>query len=119
SQPYPAWFKLRSIRRSSKQEFEERFGYLPNTPPTILWSSGAPPQPINTQAHGNAILHLSDLRFGQYHRWNTAMVPNRTHMTTEQAIVQTLLMHDVDPAMVSVVVMCGNFVSGNPSSEAY
>ena len=119
AQPYPAWFRLRSIRRSSRQEFEERFGYLPNTPPTILWRSGTLPQPINVQARGSAILHISDLRFGQHHRWNTANVPNRTHMTTEQAIVQTLLMHGIDLTSVGVVVICGNFVSDNPSSEAY
>lgn len=119
TQPYPAWFKFRSISRSSKREFEERFGYLPNTPPTILWSSGVQPQPVNIRAYGNTILHLSDLRFGQHHRWNTLRAPHRTHMTAEQAIVQTLLVHDIDLAEVALVVICGNFVSGVPSPEAY
>ncbi len=119
SQPYPAWFSFRSIRRSGQQEFAERFGDLPSAPSTIYWSPEPVPQPIIIQARGNDILHLSDLRFGQYHRWNTINVPNRTYMSAEQAIERTLTTRGTDLEAVGVVVICGNFSPENPTDEGF
>jgi hypothetical protein len=119
AQPYPAWFNFRSIRRSSRDEFIQRFGDLPASPSTIYWSPESVPLPVIIPAHGNAILHLSDLSFGRNHRWSTINAPYRTYMTTEKAIEQTLLTHEIDLTAVGVVVICGNLASEAPSSEAF
>jgi hypothetical protein len=118
-QPYPAWFSFTSIRDSNKQEFEERFGHLPNTEDTIYWNPEPAPEPLVIQAQGNAILHLSDLGFGESHRWSTASAPHRIFTSTEQAITQTLLLNGIDLAAVGAVVICGNFASDQPSTEAF
>lgn len=119
TEPYPAWLSFTSIRDSSRQEFMERFGEVPSTSSTIYWRPEPVPQPLIIPSSGAAILHVSDLSFGQHHRWSTVNVPHRTYMTTEQAVVQTLLLHDIDLAAIGVVVICGNFVSDKPSAEAF
>ena len=119
SQPYPAWFSLRSIRKTTAREFEYRFGDLPDSPETLYWSPEEVPDPVIVEARGSVILHLSDLRFGKHHRWRSESAPRRSHMTADQAIAQTLLINDVGLASVGVVVICGNFVSEEPTAEAY
>ncbi|MGH3277729.1 MAG: hypothetical protein ACRDNW_01150 [Trebonia sp.] len=117
--PYPAWFRFRSIRDSSKQEFEERFGHLPNSRGTIYWNPEPEPEPLVIQATGSAIVHLSDLRFGQHHRWSTFSEPHRSFIFTEQAIGQTLRLNDIDLAAIGVVVISGNFASDQPNVRAF
>lgn len=118
-QPYPAWLSLRSIRKSNDEEFVQRFGELPSTQATVHWDPQPIPEPLVIQAEGHSILHLADLRFGQHHRWSTAVAPHRSFVTTEQAIARALLVHDIDLAAIGVVVICGNFVSGAPTAGAY
>ena len=120
-QAYPAWFSFRSIRPSSRAEFVERFGDLPlpTSTSTIYWSPQPVPQPVVNKAHGSAVLHISDLRFGEHHRWNTSSKPHRTFTTTEEAIARTLLIHNVDLASVGAVVICGNFTAEEPSTDAF
>jgi hypothetical protein len=118
-EPYPAWFRLRSIRKATVEEFEYRFGVLPDSPETLYWSPEEVQDPVIAGASGNAILHLSDLRFGRHHRWRSESAPRRGHMTADQAIAQTLLINDVGLASVGAVVICGNFVSEEPTAEAY
>lgn len=119
SQPYPAWLRLRTIRNSSYQEFAERFGPLPNLAGTIIWSPESTTEPIVIPGQGSSVLHIADLRFGSNHRWSTASVPHRSFVTTENAIAQTLLSHDVDLTTVGVVAICGNFVSDEPTAGAF
>jgi hypothetical protein len=119
SQPLPAWFSLSSIRESTRPQFEERFGDLPNTRSTIYWDSGPKPEPLIVPALGNAILHVSDLRFDHGHRWSTINAPRRSISTAEQAIIQTLQLGGVDLASIAVVVICGNFATKAPTAEAY
>jgi len=119
TEPYPAWFRFRSIRKVTAEEFEYRFGDLPDSPETLYWSPEEVQDPVIVEAHGSAILHLSDLRFGKHHRWRSESAPRRTHMTADQAIAQTLLINDVGLAAVGAVVICGNFVSEEPTAEAY
>jgi 3',5'-cyclic AMP phosphodiesterase CpdA len=119
TEPYPAWFRFRSIRKASPEEFEYRFGDLPDSPETLYWSPEEVQDPVIVEARGSAILHLSDLRFGDHHRWRSESAPRRSHMTANQAIAQTLLSNDVGLAAVGVVAICGNFVSEQPTPEAY
>jgi hypothetical protein len=119
TEPYPAWFRFRSIRQTTAREFEYRFGDLPDSPETLYWSPEEVPDPVIVDARGSAILHLSDLRFGRHHRWRSENAPRRSHMTVDQAIAQTLLINDVGLASVGAVVICGNFVSDEPTEEAY
>jgi hypothetical protein len=119
NEPYPAWFRFKSIRDSSKQEFEERFGHLSNSRATIYWNPEPDPEPVVIQAAGSAIVHLSDLRFGQHHRWSTASEPHRSFISTEGAIGQTLRLNDIDLAAVGAVVISGNFASDQPNVRAF
>lgn len=118
-EPYPAWLSLTSIRRSDYEEFVQRFGDLPSTPATVHWDPQPTPEPLVVPAKGNAILHISDLRFGRYHRWSTVVAPHRSLVRAEEAIARTLLVHDIDLAAIGVVIICGNFVSDDPSALAY
>jgi len=118
-QSYTAWFSFRSIRPSSRAEFIERFGDLPTGLPTIHWSPEPVPEPIVNEAHGSALLHISDLRFGDHHRWRTAARGGSTFTKTEDAIVKTLLIHGIDLASIGTVAICGNFVLEQPSREAF
>jgi hypothetical protein len=118
-QSYPAWFSFRSIRPSSRAEFFERFGDLPTLTSTVHWSSESVPEPIEREAQGSSILHISDLRFGEHHRWSTASRPGFTFIRTEEAIIRTLLTHGIDRARIGVVVICGNFALEQPSREAF
>jgi hypothetical protein len=119
SSQWPAWLGFRSIRRSSAEEFEQRFGDFPNAPATVYFSPEGRPEPVRVQATGRSVLHLADLRFGRNHRWSTAGAPRRSFYTTEQAIAQALLVHGADLASIGVVVICGNFACDEPSEEAF
>lgn len=119
SSQWPAWLGFRSIRRSSAEEFERRFGDFPNAPTTVYFSPEGIPEPVLSEARGRSLLHLSDLRFGGNHRWSTAGAPRRSFYTTEQAIAQALLVHGADLESVGVVVICGNFACDDPSPEAF
>jgi hypothetical protein len=119
SSKWPAWLGFRSIRRSSVEEFERRFGEFPNAPTTVYFSPEGKPEPVQVQATGRSVLHLADLRFGANHRWSTAGAPRRSFFTTEQAIAQALLVHGTDLASVGVVVICGNFACDEPSPDAF
>lgn len=118
-EPYPAWLRLRSIRESDEEELEDRFGELPGTQATVYLDPQPIAEPLVVRAEGRSILHLADMRFGRYHRWSTAGAPRRNFVTTERAITRALLVHDIDLATVGVVVICGNFVSGEPTESAY
>jgi hypothetical protein len=118
-QPYPAWLSLTSIRRSDYEEFVQRFGELPSTQATVHWEPQPPPEPLVVPAKGHAVLHLADMRFGQDHRWSTAAAPHRSLVRTEEAIARALLVHGIDLTAIGVVIICGNFVSGDPSAVAY
>jgi hypothetical protein len=118
-QPYPAWLDLRSIRKSDYEEFVLRFGELPSTQATVHWDAQPTPEPLVVAAEGRSILHLADMRFGRHHRWSTATAPHRSRVMTEEAIARALLMHGIDLEAVGVVVVCGNFVSGEPTASAY
>jgi hypothetical protein len=118
-QPYPAWLSLRSIRESDYEEFVQRFGELPGTQATVYWDPQPIPEPLVAQAAGDSILHLADMRFGRHHRWSTVAAPRRSFVTTEQAIGRALLVHDIDLTAVGVVIICGNFGSGEPTAGAY
>ena len=119
SSRWPAWLRLSSIREANQQEVAERFGDLPNTQSTIYWSPEPPQEPLTVPAQGNSILHLADLHFGKYHRWNTSHAQRRSSMTTEQAITRTLHLQDIDLLSIGVIVVCGNFCSDEPTSESY
>lgn len=119
NQPYPAWLNLMSIRKSDYEEFVQRFGELPSTQATVHWDPQPTPEPLVVRAKGRSILHLADMRFGRYHRWSTWAAPHRSRVTTEEAVARTLRVHDIDLAAVGVVVICGNFVSGEPTAGAY
>jgi hypothetical protein len=118
-QPYPAWLSFTSIRRSDYEEFVQRFGELPSTPATVHWEPQPTPDPLVLPATGHSILHLADMRFGRDHRWSTVAAPHRSLVRAEEAIARTLLVHGIDLATIGVVVICGNFVSGDPSVLAY
>ena len=119
SSRWPAWLKLTAISDSTIRDLVQRFGDLPATRPTIFWSPEPALEPIVIEAHGRAILHLSGLRFGRYHRWSTAAV-RRSGLPTAQGAIDTVLeMHDIDPGSIGVVVICGNFVSEEPNEPAY
>jgi hypothetical protein len=119
SSRWPAWLGFRSIRRSSAKEFERRFGDFPNAPTTVYFSPEGIPEPVLSAARGRSVLHLSELRFGDNHRWSTAGAPRRSFFTTEQAIAQALLVHGADLESVGVVVICGNFACDEPSEETF
>jgi hypothetical protein len=119
SSRWPAWLKLTAISESSPEDLIERFGDLPVTRPTIFWSPELAVEPVVIAAHGRSILHLSGLRFGRFHRWSTSAV-RRQGMPTAQGAIRTVLeMHDIDPGSIGVVVICGNFVSEEPTESAY
>lgn len=118
-QPYPAWLSLRSIRKSDYEEFVQRFGELPSTQATIYLDPQPTPEPLVVPAKGRCILHLADMRFGRYHRWSTVAAPHRSFIMTEEAIARALLVHDIDLAAVGLVIICGNFVSGDPTEAGY
>ncbi len=116
---WPAWLKLTAIRQTDAQEVAERFGDLPNTKETVYWNPEPVREALVVPAQGKSILHLADLHFGEHHRWNTCFASRRATMSTEQAITRVLQAHDVDIAAVGVVIICGNFASGEPTRAAY
>jgi hypothetical protein len=115
----PAWLQLTAINPAGDRELAERFGDMPTTKATIYWSPEPAREPIVIPARGRSILHLAGLRFGSYHRWATSLSPRRTQITTEEAIDRVLALHHIDAGAIGAVIICGNFVSGEPTQAAY
>ena len=72
---FPAWFKFTHFERLQQQDFVHRFGAVPSLDPTmyeVIWEDDKArllPEPNwsmeISETNGDAILHLSDLHFGQ------------------------------------------------------
>lgn len=77
SSPFPAWFKFNHFQKLAMHDFRHRFGAVPSLDPTIyevIWEDDKVrllPEPTwsmeSVETEGDAILHVSDLHFGQDH----------------------------------------------------
>lgn len=78
SENVSAWFRLQNIERIDEDEFRKKFGGVPQGERTLfkVFENGDGPvlersvrEPETQELRGNMILHLSDLHFGDDHRF--------------------------------------------------
>ncbi len=78
NEKFPAWFRFRQIDKISLAQFREEFVAVPAIDPTlyeVFWGTDGTGQVIPSETwdmkpvdtHGEAILHISDLHFGEFH----------------------------------------------------
>jgi len=121
----PAWFEFGSLEPVSKEDFTEEFGRVPGGDPTLLpvWEgaereeiaeSGSEffhPAPI--AAPGNAVLHISDLHFGDDYGFPLVDATVPAHKRSlETIIVESLKEESID---IGVVVLSGDITTKGKS----
>jgi predicted MPP superfamily phosphohydrolase len=127
SDAFPAWFKLSRIEEVSRSDFEREFGEVPSLDPTLyeVIPEGAKTrvipsrtwnlQPIVTS--GEAILHISDMHFGEFHGYPLATRPGRG---TDILPLSDVIMEGIRKFLkvpIGVLVASGDFITkGNANS---
>lgn len=126
SDPFPAWFKLESIRSVSKAEFTRDFAVIPFLDPTlyeVFWKQQGDRNTVEVtpseswtmepkSAPGEAILHLSDLHFGDYHGFPTASTQPGRGIDGKPLwdIISTRVRRDLN-IRIGVLVVSGDLIS--------
>jgi predicted MPP superfamily phosphohydrolase len=124
---FPAWFKLSRIELVERPQFEREFGQIPSLDPTlyevIVDGSQIKVIPARTwnlepvQGRGDAILHISDMHFGEGHGYPLASTAGRNVdvPTLCKKLADGIRTHVRVP--IGAVVASGDFITkGNANS---
>lgn len=122
---YPAWFKLSEIQTISLERWKALFNDvgIPLGEPTIFWVEQAspgeqqppPPKILTYGARSSAILHLSDLHFGEFHGYR---VGESGGVLAPPTMVDRILdAVEVAGANVGVVVISGDLICRGKHSD--
>jgi 3',5'-cyclic AMP phosphodiesterase CpdA len=133
SDGYPAWFKFQSIDTVSKNDFVREFVVVPYLDPTlyeVFWKADGDRDTVEVtpgetwtmsqvKAPGEAILHLSDLHFGDYHGFTTEHpAPGRGIVARPLwEIISTRIRRDLG-VQIGMMVISGDLISKG-KGEAY
>jgi predicted MPP superfamily phosphohydrolase len=123
---FPAWFKFESIRTVSKTEFVKACAVVPYLDPTlyeVFWKVDGDLSTVEVtpseswtmqqkSAPGEAILHLSDLHFGDYHGFPTVSAQPGRGLDGKPLwdIISTRVRRDLG-IQIGVVVISGDLIS--------
>lgn len=126
SQKCPAWFMFRSIDTIQRAEFEGEFGAVPSLDSTlyeVFWTEDGDPTTIRilpgpnwtmsaTETNGDAVLHISDLHFGESHGFVTDR-PKPELGVTAQPLWEIISAHVRGRLgiQVGVVVVSGDLIT--------
>lgn len=118
---FPAWFSLTHIEDMSRARFIAEFGGVPTSDPTmyevahehgelrIIPGNAWNVAPVKVQS--DAILHLSDLHFGEGHGFATSR-PGRGTGVDRQTLLDTIADKlDEEKIPIGAVVVSGDFIS--------
>ena len=112
---FPAWFKLVDVREVTSGEFDASFGMRPVGPETLLpvWegelSATGDNNLIPVKAPGEAILHISDLHFGDFHGFPLAHdEAGKFDNTLDQTIAEIVTQSE---QQIGVLVVSGDIIS--------
>jgi len=130
---YPAWFKFQAIDTISKANFVREFVVVPYLDPTlyeVFWkvdgdrtsvevTPGETWTMTQVATPGEAILHLSDLHFGEYHGFPIGHPPAGKGVSAKPLwdIVSTRVRRDLG-LQIGMVVISGDLISKG-KGEAY
>lgn len=127
SDSFPAWFKLSRIDEVSRSDFEREFDHVPSLDPTLyeVTSDGSrtriiPDRTWNLEpiaGRGHAILHISDMHFGEGHGFLLGSVNGRgvDIPTLSRKVADSISANVRVP--IGVVVASGDFITkGNANS---
>jgi len=133
SQKCPAWFRFRSIDTIQRAEFEREFGAVPSLDSTlyeVFWTNDSDPSTVqirpgpnwtmaSTATKGEAILHISDLHFGESHGFAMDRPKPEAGVTTQPLweIISTRIRHGLG-IPIGVVVVSGDLITKG-KGEAY
>jgi len=118
---FPAWFSLSEICPVSREDFVREFGDIPSLDPTLYevlnGDSVKRLIPSSTwnlhrvEAKGEAVLHISDLHFGEGHGYPLTKEPGRGIEVGRLADVLSSAIQDHVKVPIGAVVASGDFVS--------
>jgi predicted MPP superfamily phosphohydrolase len=130
---YPAWFKFQSIETVSKADFLREFAFVPYLDPTlyeVFWKDDGDPSTVEitpgetwtmsqTPTRGEAILHISDLHFGESHGFPIARTKPGRGLDSQALweIISTRIKRDL-ATRIGVLVVSGDLISKG-KGEAY
>ncbi len=118
AQAWPVWFRLTAIRKTSEQNFLDRFRLVPQSDPSLyiysFQNSGyeVVPDPHGVQSDeievpGNSVLHLSDLHFGSDH----AFPVKKTKGLVNQRSLADVIVERYKKSGVGLIVLSGDFIT--------
>jgi hypothetical protein len=127
SDRFPAWFNLSEIYEVDREEFLREFGEIPSLDPTLyeVMEDGPVKRLIpsrnwnlhRVEAKGQAILHISDLHFGEGHGYPLIKEPGRGLDLSPLIDVLISAIQEHVKVPIGAVVASGDFVSkGNANS---
>lgn len=127
SDRFPAWFKFTSIVALQQPEFEREFGPAPVGHETLFAvdeSSSAAHASKHREigpiaAPGEAIMHISDLHFGEYHGFPTTVDETaQFDPSLEEVIYSIALKSGNGQSRIGVIVVSGDLISrGNANGS--
>ena len=123
----PAWLRFTEIHPVSLEQWNERFASagFPSGDPTLLWVEEGPEgdamRPTSVRGatedatSGDAILHLTDLHYGDDHGFPTEHDPGKPHRATMvEAVSERLRQLEIQ---VGVVVVSGDLTTKSDSTQ--
>lgn len=111
---HPAWFMFSSIKDLTSEEFDGKFGKIPEGDQTLfvveeggfkICPALADVKTIETE--GDSILHLSDIHFGEDHAF---AVVDRDDAIHEPSLVSKICRH-ISSQRIGVVVVSGDIIT--------
>jgi 3',5'-cyclic AMP phosphodiesterase CpdA len=121
---HPAWFKISSIEKIGEDDFERYFAEIPKGEPTLFVverkSSGLVlldeevREPNTVKTRGDAILHLSDIHFGEDHGYPSV---TKKSPTTAYSLAHTIgaIVESLGGINIGMVVLSGDLLTrGDP-----
>jgi hypothetical protein len=118
---FPAWFSLSDISAVSREDFLREFGEIPSLDPTLyeVLNGDSIKRLIlsrtwnlhRVEAKGAAVLHISDLHFGEGHGYPLTKEAGRGIEVSPLADVLSSAIQDHVKVPIGAVVASGDFVS--------
>jgi predicted MPP superfamily phosphohydrolase len=126
AQKCPAWFKFRWIDTIQRPDFEREFGAIPSLDSTlyqVFSTNESDPNSFEirpgpnwtmapTKTNGEAVLHISDLHFGESHGFVTERPQPELGISVRPLweIISTRIRHDLG-VPIGVVVVSGDLIT--------